>query len=124
VHIDTLIFFLTKVIFEISAVNLLQTSQMSSIGSGRPPLYPRRQVESLTLKYPQKRKVEDVPIMAAKRPRLRCNKKRKLEQNQATFVPFKLTRIGEDRQEILFGIQVLDSVDANDIVHHEDTTIQ
>jgi hypothetical protein len=48
----------------------------------------------------------------------------KLEQNQGTFVPFKRTKIGEDREEILFGIQVLDSLDANDIVHHDNTTIQ
>jgi hypothetical protein len=115
--------FLTKVVVEISAVNLLQTSQMSSMASGRPPLYPRRQIESLKLKYPQKRKAEDVPTMAAKCPRLCCNKKRKLEQNQAIFVPFKRTRIGEDREEILFGIQVLDSLDANDIVNHDNTTI-
>jgi hypothetical protein len=65
VHINTLIFFLTKVVVEISTVNLLQTSQMGSMASGRPPLYPRRQVESLTLKYPQKRKAEDLPTMAA-----------------------------------------------------------
>jgi hypothetical protein len=118
VHIHTLIFFLTKVIVEISAVNLLQTSQMSSKASGRPPLYPRRQVESLTLKYSRKRKDEDVPTMAAKCPRLCRNKKRNLEQNQATFVPFKRTRLAKDREAILFGIQVLDSLDAHDIVHH------
>jgi hypothetical protein len=63
VHIDTLIFFLTKVVVEILAVNLLQTSQMSSMACGIPPLYPRRQVESLTLKYPQKRKAEDVELI-------------------------------------------------------------
>jgi hypothetical protein len=123
VHIDTLIFFLTKVVAQISAVNLLQTSQMSSMASGRIPLYPRRQVESLKIKYPQKRKAEDVPTMAAKRPRLCRNQIRELKQNQATFVPFKRTRIGEDREEVLFGLQVLDSLDDNDIVHHEDTTI-
>jgi hypothetical protein len=83
VHIDTLIFFLTKVVVEISAINLLQIRQMSSMASGRPPLYSRRQVEILTLKYTQKRKAEDVPTMAAKLPRLCCKK----NENQNKIKP-------------------------------------
>jgi hypothetical protein len=49
VYIETLIFYPTKLVAEISEVNLLQTSQMSSMSSGRLPLYPHRQLERLNL---------------------------------------------------------------------------
>jgi hypothetical protein len=91
------------------------------MNSGKPPLYPRRCSKQVIHMPSRKRKAEDHQVTVVKRSRLCYNRKRKREDNIAIVPPFKRTRLGEDQEEMLFGLRILKKHDATDIVCHNAT---
>jgi hypothetical protein len=59
--------------------------------------------------------------MAVKRPRI-CHEQKR-EDETINVNSFKQTRLGEDQEEILYGLCILEGHDAADIVCHDATDI-
>jgi hypothetical protein len=90
---------------------------MNPMNFGKPSLYPRRRNEQVLLRpsrKTQKRKAGDYPVTEVKRRRI-C-RKRKREDNATNVDPFKRTRLGEDQEEILYVLRIIEDHDAADIV--------
>jgi hypothetical protein len=89
------------------------------MNSGKPPLYPTQ----APTKASRKRKAEANQGTAVKRPRL-CRKRKQQDDKAKVINPYKRTRLGEDQEEVLFGLLVLEMHDASELKCHDSTDFQ
>jgi hypothetical protein len=98
---------------------------MNVMNCHKPPLYPRRQIETIPPRPYRKRKAEDGQNMTAKRQKLFHSRMRKRANNKTTINVYKRLRLGEDKEKLLFGILILANHDADTytVYHHTNDII-
>lgn len=85
----------------------------------KPPLYPRQ----VPTKASRKRKAEASQGIAVKRPKL-CRKRKQQDDKAKVINPHKRTRLGEDQEEVLFGLLVLEMHDVSELICYDSIDFQ